>query len=69
MGAKLEKVKSTAKYATWVLLGILYFPIYFTFWVLRFVSRFILAISYYGTFDHYMGYKIFKTLFNKKYDF
>lgn len=63
-----KKVKDTAKYITWVLLGVAYFPIYFAFWVLRFVSRFVLAVSYYGTFNPFMGYRIMKTLFSKDYE-
>lgn len=61
-------IKNIAKQATWILLGIIYFPIYLTFWILRFVSRFILAISYYGTFNSLMGYRIMKTLFSKDYE-
>lgn len=65
---KVDKIKNVAKQATWVLIGFLYFPIYFTFWVLRFVSRFVLAISYFGTFNSIMGYRVMKTLFSKEYE-
>ena len=68
MKTTAKKVKDTAKYITWVLLGVAYFPIYFAFWVLRFVSRFVLAVSYYGTFNPFMGYKVMKTLFSKDYE-
>lgn len=67
MKTTAKKVKDTAKYITWVLLGVAYFPIYFAFWVLRFVSRFVLAVSYYGTFNPFMGYRVMKTLFSKDY--
>lgn len=60
--------KKTAKYITWVLLGVIYSPIYIIFWVLRFVSRLILAISYYFTFNPINGYRIMKTLFSKDYE-
>lgn len=68
MKMTINKVKDTAKHITWALLGIMYFPIYFVFWVLRFVSRFVLAISYYGTFNSFMGYRVMKTLFTKDYE-
>lgn len=68
MGAKTEKIKWACKHILWVLLGIIYFPIYFAFWVLRFISRFTLAISYYGTFNAYVGYRIMKSLFSKDYE-
>lgn len=63
-----DKVKNVAKYITWAMLGVMYFPIYFIFWVLRFVSRFILAISYYGTFNSLAGYRVMKSLFSKDYE-
>lgn len=68
MKTTIKKVKGTAKYITWVLLGVMYFPIYFVFWVLRFVSRFVLAISYYGTFNSMIGYRVMRTLFSKEYE-
>ncbi len=68
MEMNIEKIKSTTKLITWTILGIIYFPIFFTFWVLRFVSRFVLAISYYGTFNNLMGSKVMKTLFSKEYE-
>lgn len=68
MKTTIKKVKDTAKYITWVLLGVMYFPIYFVFWVLRFVSRLVLAISYYGTLNSMMGYRVMRTLFSKDYE-
>lgn len=64
----LVKTKKTAKRITSVTVGALYFPIYLLFWVLRIVSRFVLAISHFGTFNSRQGSAIMKSIFQKDYE-
>lgn len=47
----------------WVILGILYFPIFLASWLLNVVSRALLALSYYGMLDYLRGKNVFKSLF------
>lgn len=47
----------------WVILGILYIPIFLASWLLNVVSRTFLAISYYGMLDYLRGKNVFKSLF------
>ena len=47
----------------WVILGILYIPIFLASWLLNVVSRALLALSYYGMLDYLRGKNVFKSLF------
>jgi len=47
----------------WVILGILYIPIFLASWLLNVVSRAFLALSYYGMLDYLKGKNVFKSLF------
>lgn len=49
--------------ALWVILGILYFPVFLASWLLNVVSRALLAFSYYGMLDYLRGKNVFKSLF------
>jgi len=47
----------------WVILGILYIPIFLASWLLNVISRAFLALSYYGMLDYLRGKNVFKSLF------
>lgn len=47
----------------WVILGILYIPIFLASWLLNVISRAFLALSYYGMLDYLKGKNVFKSLF------
>ena len=61
-------IKSKARYITNIVIGVLYFPIYLSFWLIRLVSRFILAISHFGTLNFEHGLAILKSIFQKDYE-
>ena len=48
----------------YTIIGALYFPLYLFAWLLRIVSRFFLALSYFGMLDGRKGKDIIKTLFS-----
>ena len=64
----MKKIKFIAKHIMYVLIGLLYAPIFIAFWALLYVSRFVLAISHYGTLNATMGNRIMASLFSKKYE-
>ena len=49
----------------WTVIGILYFPIFIAFWLLAYVARTILAISYIGQLDFRYGWKTLKYTFKR----
>lgn len=48
----------------WLLLGVLYFPVYLAFWLFHKIARLLLAISYFGMFEKQIGKDILLSLFN-----
>lgn len=48
----------------WYILGVIYVPIYITFWLLHKLARLLLAISYFGMFEKQVGKDIISNLFN-----
>ena len=48
----------------YAVVGILYFPFYLLAWLLRIVSRFFLALSYFGMLEGRKGKDVIKTLFS-----
>lgn len=48
----------------WLLLGVLYFPVYLAFWIFHKIARLLLAISYFGMFEKQIGKDILLSLFN-----
>lgn len=48
----------------WLLLGVLYFPVYLAFWLFHKIARLLLAISYFGMFEKQVGKDIISSLFN-----
>lgn len=56
--------KASATVILWIILGVIYSPIYICAWVLRIVARFLLSISYFGMFNGKMGRDVFKSLFS-----
>jgi hypothetical protein len=48
----------------WLLLGVLYFPVYLAFWLFHKIARLLLAISYFGMFEKQIGKDIILSLFN-----
>ena len=47
----------------WTVLCALYFPFYVTFYLLQVLARILLAISYFGLLDYYMGKNVIKSIF------
>lgn len=64
----IVKIKQTAKRITNITIGAIYFPIYLCFCVVRFIARFVLAISHFGTLNGAHGKAIMKSLFQKDYE-
>lgn len=48
----------------WLLLGVLYFPVYLAFWLFHKIARLLLAVSYFGMFEKQIGKDIILSLFN-----
>lgn len=49
----------------WKIIGVLYFPIYVLAWLLHKITRFLLAISYFGLLQPKTGKDILKYMFNR----
>lgn len=56
--------KLTGFVILWIILGVIYSPIYIAAWLLRLVARFLLSISYFGLLQGKMGRQVFKSLFS-----
>lgn len=56
-------MKKIIKYI-WLLLGVLYFPVYLAFWLFHKIVRLLLAISYFGMFEKQVGKDIISSLFS-----
>lgn len=56
--------KLTGFVILWIILGIIYSPIYIAAWLLRLVARFLLSISYFGLLQGKIGCQVFKSLFS-----
>lgn len=56
--------KLTGFVILWIILGVIYSPIYVAAWLLRLVARFLLSISYFGLLQGKMGRQVFKSLFS-----
>lgn len=56
--------KLTGFVILWIILGVIYSPIYIAAWLLRLVARFLLSISYFGLLQGKMGCQVFKSLFS-----
>lgn len=52
------------KMIIWNILGYLYIPVYFAFYLLHKVARLLLAITYFGMFEKRMAIDILKNMFN-----
>ena len=48
----------------WLLLGVLYFPVYLAFWLFHKIARLLLAISYFGMLEKQVGKDILLNIFN-----
>lgn len=48
----------------WGMLGIIYFPVYTSSWLLHKIARLILAISYFGMLEMQVGKDIVSNLFS-----
>ena len=64
MKTRFSKLKQNMFIILYAIVGTLYFPLYLFAWLLRIVSRFILALSYFGMLDGRKGKDIIKTLFS-----
>lgn len=56
--------KLTGFIALWIIIGLIYSPIYIAAWLLRLVARLLLSISYFGLLQGKMGCQVFKSLFS-----
>lgn len=63
MTNNMKKNRSMWFQVLWVILGILYIPLFLASWLLNVVSRAFLALSYYGMLDYLRGKNVFKSLF------
>lgn len=61
-------MKEKAKTICFWVLGCIYFPIYLVLMLLRWIFRFCLALTHYGTFNYVQGNRIMKSLFNPDYE-
>ena len=64
----IKITKKTSMYLLWVLIGILYFPVYLVAWLLRIVARILLAIAYFGTLNKEMGLRVLNSIFSFTYE-
>lgn len=64
MKTRLSKFKQRMFIILYAIAGALYFPLYLFAWLLRIISRFFLALSYFGMLDGRKGKDIIKTLFS-----
>lgn len=59
----MKKVFNKIAKITWQILGVIYFPAYVAFWLLRKIARLTLAIAYFGLLNKQAGKDIIKSLF------
>lgn len=59
----MKITKATLMIIFSALIGLLWSPIYIAAWLLRFVARLLLAISYVGLLNGKMAKGVFKSLF------
>ena len=64
MKTQFSKFKQNMLIVLHTIVGALYFPLYLFAWLLRIVSRFFLALSYFGMLEGRKGEDIIKTLFS-----
>ena len=64
MKTRFSKFKQRMFIILYAIVGALYFPLYLFAWLLRIVSRFFLALSYFGMLEGRKGKDIIKTLFS-----
>jgi len=64
----MKKLKPIFKLIVWTLIGLIYFPVYLSAWLLRIVARILLAIAYFGTLNGRMGVQVLKSVFLFDYE-
>lgn len=64
MKTRFSKFKQNMLIILYTIVGALYFPLYLFAWLLRIISRFFLALSYFGMLEGRKGKDIIKTLFS-----
>lgn len=64
MKTRFSKFKQNMLIILYMIVGALYFPLYLFAWLLRIVSRFFLALSYFGMLEGRKGKDVIKTLFS-----
>ena len=64
MKTRFLRLKRNMLIILYLFVGILYSPLYLFAWLLRIVSRFLLALSYFGMLEGRKGKDIIKTLFS-----
>ena len=64
----MKKLKLPYKLIIWILIGLIYLPVYISAWLLRIVARILLAIAYFGTLNGRMGVAVLKSIFSFDYE-
>ena len=63
----MRKLKTNLYLALWALLGILYFPLFFAFWLLHVIARLLLALAYLGMLKGQIAKRVFESIFETNY--
>lgn len=64
----MKKLKLPYKLIIWIIIGLIYLPVYISAWLLRIVARILLAIAYFGTLNGRMGVAVLKSIFSFNYE-
>ena len=64
----MKKLKLPYKLIIWIIIGLIYLPVYISAWLLRIVARILLAIAYFGTLNGRMGVAVLKSIFSFDYE-
>lgn len=59
----MEKNKPMLTLLLWMVLGLIYSPVFITAWVLHVIARWLLALAYFGMLDGYKGKNVFLSTF------
>ena len=62
METRFSKFKRNMQIILYLTVGVLYSPLYLFAWLLRIISRFFLALSYFGMLEGRKGKDIIKSL-------
>lgn len=57
------KFKGRMLFLVWLIIGIIYFPIYFVAWCLHIIARILLAIAYLFMLQPHVARNVFSSVF------